>query len=335
MHMTGPTLAEAWTMFALCAIAIGYAGFSLARHGDLIGRRMGWSGSWVGLVLLAIATSLPELVTGIAAVALAGMPDIAAGDALGSCVFNLLIFGLLRAACPRRLPLRSTVRSSLASGGVTAVLLAVIAVTVFMRWTAPLPGLPHMGWTSLFVLLVYGLVVRRLAGLAGLRDGETLMPTRDDEATLPQAMRRYAVAAAVIAVAGSVLPHAAGEVAAGMGWGTTFVGTLLVAATTSLPEVVVTFGAARMGALDMAIGNLFGSNLFNMAVLAVDDLFHRAGPLLGDVSARHAQTAAAALVMTGLALLPMMLRKPAPAPRAYLSGAILLVCYVINACFVY
>jgi len=65
-----------------------------------------------------------------------------------------------------------------------------------------------------------------------------------------------------------------------MGWGQSFVGTLLVAGVTSAPEAAVTISALRIGALDMAIANLLGSNLFDIVILAVDDLFYTEGPLL-------------------------------------------------------
>ena len=90
--MLGP-----WLKFAVCILLIGVAGPVLTRYADVISRLTGLSRSWIGLVLLATATSLPELITGISAVAIANVPNIAVGDALGSCVFNLLMLVLLDA----------------------------------------------------------------------------------------------------------------------------------------------------------------------------------------------------------------------------------------------
>lgn len=84
-----------WFKFAVCAALIGLAGPALIRNGDVIARLTGISRSWIGLVLIATATSLPELFTGISAVAAADAPNIAVGDALGSCVFNLMMLVLL------------------------------------------------------------------------------------------------------------------------------------------------------------------------------------------------------------------------------------------------
>ena len=86
-----------WLKLVLCLALIGVAGWHLSRNGEIIAEKTGLSASWVGLILLATATSLPELVTGLSAVTVASAPDIAVGDVLGSAVFNLLILVLLDA----------------------------------------------------------------------------------------------------------------------------------------------------------------------------------------------------------------------------------------------
>jgi cation:H+ antiporter len=101
-----------------------------------------------------------------------------------------------------------------------------------------------------------------------------------------------------------------------MGWNKSFVGSLFVALATSLPELAVTLSALRMGALDMAIGNLLGSNLFNVAIIAVDDLFYRPGVLLASVSPVHAVTAGSAITMTGLAMVGLFFKPGGRVMRA-------------------
>jgi len=93
-----------------------------------------------------------------------------------------------------------------------------------------------------------------------------------------------------------------------MGWHQTFVGTLFIAGVTSLPELAVTVAALRMGALDMAIANVLGSNLFNIIVLAIDDLIYLNGPLLAHVSPLHAFSAMSAVVMSGVVIIGLVYR---------------------------
>jgi len=95
-----------------------------------------------------------------------------------------------------------------------------------------------------------------------------------------------------------------------MQWTQSFVGMLLVFMATSLPELVVTLSALRLGAVDMAIAKLIGSNPFNVLILAIDDVFHVRGPILGAVSPVHAVSAMSAILMSGVVIIAL-LTKPA------------------------
>ncbi len=77
-----------WLEFAVCLVLIAAAGYRLSRYGDMIAEKAGLTRTWVGVVMLASVTSLPELASGLSAVTVANTPDIALGDILGSCAFN-------------------------------------------------------------------------------------------------------------------------------------------------------------------------------------------------------------------------------------------------------
>jgi cation:H+ antiporter len=109
-------------------------------------------------------------------------------------------------------------------------------------------------------------------------------------------------------LAATYLPFVGGEIARMTGLGTTFVGNLFIAIATSLPEIVVSVSAMRIGALDLAFGNLLGSNLFNLAILAIDDVFYRQGELLAQVSSSQLTIALATLVMTTVVIIGLTLR---------------------------
>jgi cation:H+ antiporter len=115
--------------------------------------------------------------------------------------------------------------------------------------------------------------------------------------TLRTALFRYSAAAVVVIATGPWLPFIGRESAEVMGWNTTFVGMLRIAGATSIPELVVTIIALRLRAVDMAIGNLLGSNLFDILVLAIDDIAYTKAPLLSSVSPANAITAFAAVIM--------------------------------------
>ena len=84
-----------WLQFGICVAIITVAGSKLSNYGNLIAEKTGMGGTVVGLVLLATVTSLPELITGISAVTVTDLPDLAVGAILGSCVFNLAILVIL------------------------------------------------------------------------------------------------------------------------------------------------------------------------------------------------------------------------------------------------
>lgn len=136
--------------------------------------------------------------------------------------------------------------------------------------------------------------------------------------------------------AGTWLPFVGQEISEATGLRTTFVGTLLIAAATSVPELVVTVSALRIGAVDLAIGNLLGSNLFDILILAVDDIAYAKGPLLGAVSSAHAITAFAAVMMSGIFIVAMLFK-----PQSRLRGTIgwvslsLLVVYIFSSYAIY
>ena len=112
----------------------------------------------------------------------------------------------------------------------------------------------------------------------------------------------FSLAAIVLLLAGPRLAHTAGELADITGLGGTFVGTTLVALCTSLPELVASITALRMKAFDLVIGNVFGSNAFNMILFLPLDAAHP-GLLFADISPSHAVTALAVILATTVAVL--------------------------------
>lgn len=106
-----------------------------------------------------------------------------------------------------------------------------------------------------------------------------------------EAVTNYAINAAVIVVAATLLPFIGCRIAVETGLGRSFVGTFFIGMTTSLPELVVSVAALKTGAVEMAIANLFGGNMFNVFIVGVDDIFYAKGSLLADVSPNHAITA--------------------------------------------
>ena len=297
-----------WLKFAACAAMIGVAGPALTRYGDTIARLTGLSRSWIGLILLATATSLPELFTGLSSVTIAYAPNIAVGDVLGSCVFNLAMLVVLD-ALSRDEPIFSRIEQSHAlTAGFGVILVGFVGAALLIRRDGLAFQLLHVGFYTPILVVLY-LVAMRASFTYELKHRPVLPEgvARTKEG-LRKAVTRYFLAAGAVAAAGTWLPFVGVEIAQTMGWQTTFVGTMFLAAATSLPELVVTISALRLGAVDMAIANLLGSNLFNVLVLAIDDLAYTGGPLFAAVSPVHAVSAFAAVVMSGIFIVALAYR---------------------------
>jgi cation:H+ antiporter len=170
-------------------------------------------------------------------------------------------------------------------------------------------SLPTLGWVGLGtpVLLAVYLFTVRLSFIYERR--RTLEQAADiaeerlyDRVTLRTALLRYGATALVVVVAASFLPRLGERIAVETGLGQAFVGNLFIAVTTSLPEIVVSLAAVRMGAVDLAFGNVLGSNIFNLCILALDDIFYAPGSILAAVHPSHLISVFAVVAMYAMLL---------------------------------
>ena len=298
-----------WIQFLGSALLIVLAGTRLARYGDVLGEKTGLGRSWVGVVLLAATTSLPELFTGLGATALSALPEIAVGDVLGSCMFNLLILSFMDAIQPEPLSARAHQGHALSIG--FGLLLLGLASLSLAAGTA----LPALGWVGLYsplLIALYLVAMRVIFAHEQHRRAREVEEVAEElqyaEITLRSAALRYTGAAALVVGAALWLPRLGAELARQTGLGEAFVGSLFIAITTSLPEIAVSLAAVRIGALDLGIANVLGSNLFNLLILGLDDVFYRQGPLLAAVDAVHGVTIFAVVTMNALFLIGLTYR---------------------------
>lgn len=319
-----------WLEFAACVAVIGVAGSRLVRYGDALATLTGMSRNWVGMILMATVTSLPELVTGLSAVTIASTPDIAVGDALGSIVFNLALLAMAELVYRNGSLYAAASRNHILTAGAGILMLGVVMAAVSTKEAAPGLALGHVSAFSVALLLIYALVMSRLYQVE--QRSMPLAPPESAGMALRQALAGYALAAVFIVVAGIWLPLVGVQLARLMGWSDSFVGTLFIAFATSMPELVTTLAALRMGALDLALGNLLGSNLFDLLIVSLDDLAYVAGPVFRDLSSAHAVTGLIATVMN-IVVIAALLRPPKSRLLGPLTwaGAVLLALYATNA----
>lgn len=317
-------------LFIVSAAVITYAGWRLTRAVDAIADRTGIGRAFLGMILVATVTSLPELSTGVSAITVANAPDIAVGDIFGSCVFNLLLFVLADATARRKAFYGALSSSHALSASASLILLGVAVLAITTPAVAGL-SLGHVGAGSIALAVLY-LGAARLLYAVDVRAA----PAADEADAHPGVSLRAAIvqcvlAGAAVTLAGTLIAVSADRISEGAGISQSSMGVLVVGAATSLPEVVAVLAAIRLNAYDLAAGNLLGSNLFNMLVLVVDDVVYLDGPLLQGVSPALAGTAVVAMMMTGVFMAALhFVRRAEPSKVDWGIGAALAALFLLN-----
>jgi len=340
--MSMPTLV---IVFTLSATLVVIGGTLLARSGDVIAARANLGGVWVGSMFLALATSLPEIATDISAVRL-GAPDLAAGDLFGSSMANMVILALISLVPAGTEIFRKAALDHALYASLAMIMMAIAAVTILIRPEVSFVG---VGPGSLLLLATYiagsraaflhTTLARKAVASMELSGVEVAEPGSRSRSQVHPSLRRaiitFVVAAAIILAAAPQFARSAQRLAEITGVGTTFIGTWLLGFSTSLPELVTCLAAVRLRAFDLAVGNLFGSNAFNMTAFVILDAVHREGPILSAVSPVHVISALVGLAMMAIALATLVYRARTNAAWIEPGSALIIIAYVTGLTLIF
>ncbi|WP_077623712.1 sodium:calcium antiporter [Sediminibacillus massiliensis] len=312
----------------LAAMATVFAAIKLSSYADVISGKTKMGGLLVGTLLLAGATSLPEVTTSISAVAI-GNPDIAIGNMLGSNLFNLFILASFDLYFRKNKLYQWGGRNHVFTAGLGLLLTLLTMVSLVLRIDYTVLG---VGIDSLVIALAYIVGIYLMGKLpadnsvrsTGSSSQDAREETSDGNITVKHAVIGFIVAAIFIMAAGSVLSITGDRIAVITGLGSSFVGSFLIAATTSLPEAVSVFIALRLKNIDMALGSILGSNMFNMLIIAGSDAVYRNGSILADVSSSHLVTALGVAILS-LFLIQALTRKEAKSAFNYSFPSLLII----------
>jgi cation:H+ antiporter len=293
-----------WLYFAICLVTIGTAGRNVAKYGDAIADKTGLGGVWIGATLISITTSLPEIFTGISSVVWADAPDLSIGDLFGANNINILKLALLDILYPNRALLGAAARGQVLTAGASLFMVALAASSLAVSGLSPL----GIGWIGIYtpviifsyfamVVMLYKFETKERVDILGADSGMAY-----GDISLRKAWVIFSISAVFIIAGGIWLAFIGEEIAEVTGWSQSFVGSLFLAFTTTLPEVTVGLAALRIGAVDIIVGDTFGSNLFNMMVIGIDDVFYTKGPVLAAVSHSHIYPALGVMLLTGISI---------------------------------
>lgn len=259
-------------------------------------------------------------------------PDLAGGNIFGSNLFNLTILVLINL-----LHLRSLFRARRKRGLIVTALFSIMLSGIAIA--AMVMKLPfRAGWVGLDTILILVVYLSGSAIITGLereKGGEEKCVENSPERRqgMAKAAGLFLLAAAVIIFAGTGLTDTAELIAVKTGLGRTLVGAILVAASTSLPELVATIASIRMGLPEMAIGNVFGSNFFNLLLFFCTDIFYRKDLLMGVLSPQHMITAIMSIILTTVAVIGLLVPERRNITGLNVSSIIILIGYL--ATFIY
>ncbi len=322
-----------WLKFAASAFIIVLAGVRITGCARIIAEKTGLGLIWGGFILLPLATSLPELVASWRSATI-GAPDLAAGNLLGSMLFNLAVIAVIDLAQGKGALFYKLEQTHILTASLTIIIVAFAGVAILIPHSLKISW---VGIDTIIIVVLYGLAVYLISFKE--RDNKSAADERENTDKAGQSLLRavalFILMALFIVAAGVTLTDAADSIALKTGLGQTFIGTLLLAAATSLPEVVTTFTAVRMGFIDMAVANIFGANLMNLALLFFTDIFYTGGPVLAIIAKDHILTIMFVIIITAIAIFALIYRSKKHIGGIGYDSLLILICYFLSFIFLY
>lgn len=331
-------LAANLALFAVAAAAVWIAGTRISAYASIISEKTGIGNAVMGLLLLGGITSLPEFAV-TASASWQGNIDLAVNNIFGGVAMQVAILVLADFLIGRRALTAVVPEPIVMLQGTLMILMLAIAAAGLVVGDVPFLGAGLWTWGILlfYVYCIWSLSRdpdRRpwIATRAGRVD-EPLIESEDAQAAaqergLPATIARAGGAGAVILVAGYLLSVTGEGIAEQTGMGSSFAGFVLVAISTSLPEVSTVFGAARLGLYTMAISDIFGTNLFDIALLFVVDAIAGGAAALNQGGAFSVFGALLGIAITGLYVAGLAERRDRAVLRLGVDSLAVLVVYL-------
>lgn len=267
-----------WPVYIILLVVVTFLSVLLARFVDVLDKKTKMSNGILGGVLLAGVSSLPELITSFSAVLLMNQPDMTFGNIMGSNFFDITIIGALMICMFAFIKNRKVGKTNGYFIWFSFFLSAVILVCSFFNWNISIPVL-NINLISIIILVFYILVL--------FLSNKKQSPTEDEEVQTKTSKISemsakkigiwFAVVSALLVAVSIGITYATEFISETYGIGKGIAGALLLGVATSLPEVVSSVELVRLGNFDMAVGNIFGSCMFNYLILSLVDIFYFAG----------------------------------------------------------
>ncbi|QKY70039.1 sodium:calcium antiporter [Lentibacillus sp. CBA3610] len=299
--------------FLLAAALTVYTAMKLSEYADVISEKTAMGGMIVGTILLAGATSLPEVTTSFSAVIIDNV-DIAVGNMLGSNLFNVFILAVFDLYYRRHRLFHLASDNHKYTAILGLILMILVSAALLLRLDYTIFG---VGVDALLIMMVYilGMVVISRMPSPTVSEEEVKeaeqAPAKKKSISVKHAVIGFIIAAIFILGAGTLLSITGDKIAAVTGMGSSFIGSFLIAATTSLPEGVSVYQALRLKNVNLATGAILGSNMLNMFILAASDVIYQKGSILADASVSHLLSAIGGTLLVAVVIWAFMRKRSA------------------------
>jgi cation:H+ antiporter len=280
----------AWGKFFGLLLLVYIFGTRVTRSADIIAEKKGLARAFMGVVFISMITSFPELFTGISAAAIVGSADLAIGEIIGSCIFNLFIIALIDGIFRKHNLYSSSGKGNILPLGFSFIMIAVLTFALSAGFDFKIL---NVGYYSVALFIFYIIFIRVIFKERKAKTENKIYQQKN----LKKEIIQFALSGVIIIAVGIYLPIVGKEIAEIMNWRESFVGVIFLAFVTSFPELIVSISTARIGAFDMFLGNIIGSNLFNVAIVFAIDIFYLKGDVLSFVSKNNVSAGIIAMIM--------------------------------------
>ncbi len=297
-----------WIEFLICSVLLTFFAYNLSKEGVILSKKTHISEGLIGMFFLAVATSFPEIATGVTAVHSLGCIGLGYGDLIGSVIVNFMILLGLDYFVGRGRILSKVSEANRYTGIFILLVSGLLSVIVLSRAAggAEMFRVGPIGIESIFIVCIYLFSLEFLRRKDGSLKDEFLI--KKDQ-TFWEVWAKFIGILIVVMLLGAWMAGIGQKIVLGTGMSQTFTGTLLLGFATSLPEIIVSFAALRAGSTDMAVGNILGSNLFDICVIPALDVFTDK-PIFAMISRPDIVATVVAMVMAAIAVVGLRNRKP-------------------------
>ena len=326
-----------WIEFFVLVLVIFFTGKNLVKYGDILAEKLNIGRNIIGLIFIASITSLPELITGLSATVYVQSPDLLAGEIFGSCMANLFLLAILDAFV-RDQPLTTKVHYGFTLSSSFGIVLITFAGASLILDDI----IPSIGWVSVssfVIIFVYIIALKlttdyekRLIAAAAKEVAEEL---KYEKIKLREVILKYSINSVFIIIAATFLPDVGYKITETFGLTQTFFGSLFIAITTSLPELAVSIAAVKLDLVQIAVANLLGSNIFNIFIFPITDMFYTKGSIYADMSSVNLLPASFSVLMTGIVIIGLIYKAEKKFFRLAHESIALILIYIIGIYLIY